>query len=93
MDAIRVDKSLLHVIESHIWPIPECGCWLWDKDESVPIDYENYSVYVDELIYRIYRGPVLENRELYHTCQMRCCVNPDHLALKAKIVGITKDNE
>lgn len=64
MDALRVDKSLLHVIESHIWPLPECGCWLWDEDESEPIDYENSSVYVEELMYRFYRGPVSGNCEL-----------------------------
>jgi hypothetical protein len=87
MDTIRIDKSMLHAIESHIWPIPECGCWLWD--EEAPFEYKNCSLDVDELMFLIYRGSVPANSELYHTCHMNCCVNPDHMSIKQKLSTFT----
>lgn len=86
MDTIRIEQSMLHAIESHIWPIPECGCWMWDDEE--PFEYKNLSFYVDELMFLIYRGSVPANSELYHTCNMCDCVNPDHMSVKQKLSAL-----
>jgi predicted transglutaminase-like protease len=91
MNANLVDKSLLNFIESHISPIPECGCWLWDEDESNQIHYDKFSAHVDVFMYLIYRGPVTENQKVVHTCQIACCVNPEHLSLCTKTDEIEKD--
>ncbi|MBD9357355.1 hypothetical protein [Methylomonas albis] len=92
MNANLVNKSLLNLIESHISPIPECGCWLWDEDESTQINYDKLSIDVEVFMYQIYRGEVAENQNVVHTCQIACCVNPEHLSLRTKTDGIKNDN-
>ena len=83
MNTKKVESSLLDFIESHISPIPECGCWLWDEDESTQGNLYSISSYIDEIIYHIYQGRIPKNHELVHRCHVACCINPNHLTLRS----------
>ena len=75
-----------------ISPEPNSGCWLWDGrvDED---GYGRYGIWkksdfgAHRLAYEFYRGPIPDGMCVLHRCDVRCCVNPDHLFL-----GSTQDN-
>lgn len=60
-------------------PVPFSGCWIWigyvDRDGYGHIDRTTAHGYT----YRHIRGPIQDGLELDHKCEVRCCVNPDHL--------------
>ena len=37
--------------------------------------------YVHRVSYELFIGPIPADREVHHTCNVRSCVNPDHLRL------------
>lgn len=66
----------------------ELGCWLWTKQlqthgySFIPLKTED-RVYGTQLGHRIsfilFRGPIKKGYVLDHLCQVKRCVNPDHL--------------
>jgi hypothetical protein len=70
-------------------PEPNSGCWLWDGG-SVSYGYgilacsptsetPRRQVLAHRLSYEIHKGPVPAGLYVLHTCDVRACVNPDHL--------------
>ena len=67
------------------------GCWLWVGS----IDTSGYGQLwnaggtriAHKLSYEFYKGEVLNGLQVLHTCDIPCCVNPDHLFL-----GTLQDN-
>jgi hypothetical protein len=71
-------------------PEPNTGCWLWDGaldaygyGRFFAAGYQNKAHRVS---YELFKGPVpvIENAKRHgtcvlHTCDVRSCVNPDHL--------------
>lgn len=62
---------------------PDTGCWLWEGSK-----YQNgYGwlkvfgkvVSVHRFSYELHRGPIPEGMHILHSCDVRHCVNPDHL--------------
>lgn len=65
-------------------PVPESGCWLWDAATDTN-GYGQLSLNKTKVIkthrmsYEIHNGPVPDGLHVLHKCDIRCCVNPDHL--------------
>lgn len=78
-------------------PEPNSGCWLW----LGYVRYDGYGEIsarksgathrsvnrAHVFSYIKHKGPVPKGLIVRHTCDVRCCVNPDHL-----VVGTKKDN-
>lgn len=90
-EAERVTRRLDMPFEERYTEEPNSGCWLW----SGPIGRTGYGVYqtrqgpivAHRASFQIYKGPIPDGLYVLHKCDVRCCVNPDHLWL-----GTLSDN-
>ncbi len=65
-------------------------CWLWDRRLTCGYGQmhikDRYEM-AHRVSYKLYKGHIPEGKIVMHTCDVRNCVNPDHLT-----VGTHKDN-
>jgi len=71
--------------------VTESGCWLWLGSLSSK-GYGTKSIFgkimrAHRLSYVAHKGDIPEGLIVRHTCDVRCCINPDHL-----VVGTNADN-
>lgn len=67
-------------------PEPNSGCWLWlgalNHQGYAQINMPgNRQCRAHRLSYEIHKGEIPKNLHIRHTCDVRCCINPDHLLL------------
>lgn len=65
-------------------PEPNSGCWLWIGNLFVSGGYGDFKdngkrVRAHVYSYKIHKGKIPVGKFILHTCDMPCCVNPDHL--------------
>lgn len=72
-----------------VQPEPNSGCWLWDGATN-SAGYGHFrckgrvqSAY--RVIFEHEKGPIPKDLEIDHLCNVRCCVNPDHLEVVTRL--------
>lgn len=89
----RQPERAVSRFEALFVPEPNSGCWLWtaalgrDGYGRFARNGRNSIVQAPRMSWELYRGPIPEGMFVLHKCDVKMCVNPDHL-----FIGTHLDN-
>lgn len=75
--------KLIHAIERHIERIPLSGCWIWtgslNRGGYGQLTSGGKHLVAHRASFIAHGGTVKSGEWVLHHCDVRCCVNPNHL--------------
>lgn len=87
----RKRVPLFEKIEKFTIRIPESGCWIWmstiEKSGYGRVCAGKKPFFAHRVSYEQKYGVIPNGMMALHHCDVRCCVNPDHI-----FIGTQKDN-
>ena len=70
-------------IDEFVERIPFSGCWIWlggiTKDGYGRVSYAATERFVHRISYILFKGGIPEKLCVLHKCNIRSCINPEHL--------------
>jgi hypothetical protein len=87
----KLSLTLAERLEAFSIPEPNSGCILWLKCEDEHgygmMQYKKFNTRAHRLSWIAHRGPIPPGMHVLHHCDVRPCINPDHL-----YIGDNDDN-
>jgi hypothetical protein len=77
-------RPLLERFEEKYVPVTESGCWIWIaclRNGYGTMKVNGKMIKSNRLAWTLCRGPIPKGLFVLHTCDVKECVNPDHLFL------------
>lgn len=72
-------------LEKRSEKITESGCVIWtgaiELNGYGVITKNNKKLFVHRLAYTLHKGEIPANKHVLHSCDVSCCINPEHLRL------------
>lgn len=81
------NKTALKRLIEFVVPVTESGCWLWigeTQDDYGHMNIDGEDVCADKAFWEERYGSIPNGQCICHKCNIRYCVNPNHLYLKAQ---------